>query len=304
AVSYTTQYYLTTYSSPSVGGATSPLSGWYNASSTVTISATPDSGYVFLSWTGDGSGNYTGKSSSQVITMDSPITETAYFGKLYSVAFTETGLPSGTEWFVNLSNGQSFNSSATTITFNEVNGTYSFSIATTNKSWSSGGSSFTVNGSSASQSVTFTEVTFSVTLTEYGLPSGTSWSVTLNGKTASYSTASAVFVLQNGTYTFTIGNVSGYSVSPSTLIMTVDGASVSKSISFSIISGYLTGSVNPSTATVSVDGTAIAVLDGQFNVTLSPGTYEVAATHSGYNNYYGNITVTSGQSTHLTISMT
>ncbi len=302
-VSYTTQYYLTTYSSPSTGGTTSPLSGWYNASSTVTISATPDSGYVFLSWTGSGSGNYTGKSFSHAITMDSPITETAYFGKLYSVTFTESGLPSGTEWWVNLTNGQSFNSTATTITFNEVNGTYSFNITTTNKSWSSGGGSFTVNGSSVSQSVTFTEATYSVILTESGLPSGTSWSVTLNGKTSSYSTASAAFALQNGTYTFTISNVSGYSVSPSTLTVTVDGAGVSKSISFSITKGYLTGSVNPSTATVSVDGTVVAVVNGQFNVTLSPGTYEVTATHSGYKNYYDNITVSGGQSTHLAISM-
>ncbi|MBX8644839.1 MAG: thermopsin family protease [Thermoplasmata archaeon] len=304
AVSYTTQYYLTTYSSPSTGGTTSPLSGWYNASSTVTISATPVSGYVFLSWTGSGSGNYTGKSSSQVITMDSPITETAYFGRVYNVTFTESSLPSGAEWFVNLSNGQSFNGSTTTITFNEANGTYSFSIATTNKSWFSGGGSFTINGSSASQSVTFTEVTYNVTLTESGLPSGTSWSVTLEGKTSSFTTVSAVFALQNGTYTFTIGNVSGYSVSPSALIVKVDGAGVSKSVSFSIIKGYLTGSVEPSTATVSVDGTVVAVVNGQFNVTLSPGTYEVEATHSGYNNYYNNITVTGGQSTHLAISMT
>ncbi|MGC8701304.1 MAG: hypothetical protein ACP5R3_06840, partial [Thermoplasmata archaeon] len=44
---------------------------------------------------------------------------------LYTVTFTETGLPSGTTWYVNLSNGQSFSGTGTTITFSEPNGTYS-----------------------------------------------------------------------------------------------------------------------------------------------------------------------------------
>ncbi len=147
-VPYTTQYYLSTYSSPSTRETTSPLSGWYNASSTVTISATASSGYTFLSWTGTGTGSYTGTSASHTITMGAPLTEVASFGKLYAITFTETGLPSGTEWFVNLSNGQSFSSTTSAITFNEPNGTFTYGVATTNKSLSSNGGSFTVNGAS------------------------------------------------------------------------------------------------------------------------------------------------------------
>ena len=46
---------------------------------------------------------------------------------LYVVKFEESGLPKGTEWFVNL-NGKSENSTGNNITFDENNGTYSFAI--------------------------------------------------------------------------------------------------------------------------------------------------------------------------------
>lgn len=224
--------------------------------------------------------------------------------KYYSVVFTETNLPSHTNWAVNMS-GTTISSINSSIMFMEQNGTYNFTIKSSNNSWfpSPMVGKLTIISSPLSENVTFTLVTYTVIFTESGLPSGTSWSVTLDGKTSFFATASATFMLPNGTYVFTIDNVAGYSVFPSTITITVNGAGVSKGISFSIIRGYLTGSVSPSTATVSVDGTLVAVVNGQFNVTLAPGTYEVTATHSGYNTYYYNVTVTGGQSTHLAISM-
>ncbi|MGC9074098.1 MAG: hypothetical protein ACP5H0_08090, partial [Caldisericum sp.] len=39
----------------------------------------------------------------------------------YTITFTESGLPAGTKWYVNLSNGQSFSSTTNTITFSEPN---------------------------------------------------------------------------------------------------------------------------------------------------------------------------------------
>ncbi|MEM3036001.1 MAG: hypothetical protein QXS18_04255, partial [Thermoplasmata archaeon] len=52
-----------------------------------------------------------------------------------SITFTESELPSGTTWYVNLSNGQSFSSTTNTITFNEPNGTYSYKVETANKNY-------------------------------------------------------------------------------------------------------------------------------------------------------------------------
>ena len=302
SVPYVTQYYLTTYSSPSAGGTTSPLSGWYNASSTVTISATASSGYSFLSWTGTGTGNYTGTSASHTITMSAPITETAIFGELYAITFTEKALPSGTEWFVNLSNGQSFNSTTSTITFNEPNGTYAYGIATIDKSWSSNGGSFTVNGASVSQSIALTEVTYSVTLTETGLSSGTNWSVTLAGLTK-YSTSTTItFNEPNGTYTYTVSNTSNYYTSSYSGTLRVSGAAQSESIAYQHYS-YITGTVTPSNAVITINGNPVTVTSGSFTVAVTAGTYALAASSSGYTTYYSNFTLSAGQTHTLTISL-
>jgi hypothetical protein len=48
------------------------------------------------------------------------------------------------------------------------------------------------------------EVTFSATFTESGLPSGHTWSVTLNGNAQSSTTTSIAFVASNGTFTYSV----------------------------------------------------------------------------------------------------
>jgi hypothetical protein len=53
-----------------------------------------------------------------------------------------------------------------------------------------------------------------VTISETGLPSGTSWSVTLNGSSQTSSNASIEFEEPNGSYLLFVGSVPGYSVGP------------------------------------------------------------------------------------------
>jgi hypothetical protein len=76
-----TQYYLTM--THGTGGTISPTSGWRNAGSTVSISATPTNNsqvsYSFAGWTGTGSGSYSGTNNPASITMNGPITENASF---------------------------------------------------------------------------------------------------------------------------------------------------------------------------------------------------------------------------------
>src|SRR6478672_4060547 len=74
---FTTQYYLTM--NHGTGGTVAPPSGWKNSGVVVSISATPASGYSFSSWTGSGTGSYTGSTNPSSITMGGPITETAAF---------------------------------------------------------------------------------------------------------------------------------------------------------------------------------------------------------------------------------
>ena len=73
---------------------------------------------------------------------------------------------------------------------------------------------------------------YPLVFTETGLPSETTWSVALNGASQS-STGSSITVAEpNGTYSFTVGSVSGYTERPSSGSVAVNGAAVSETISF------------------------------------------------------------------------
>src|SRR5581483_5639392 len=74
---FTTQYYLTT--TAGTGGRVRPASGWRKSGASVSISATPDSGYSFSDWTGTGTGSYSGPDNPASIIMNGPISETAAF---------------------------------------------------------------------------------------------------------------------------------------------------------------------------------------------------------------------------------
>jgi hypothetical protein len=73
---------------------------------------------------------------------------------------------------------------------------------------------------------------FTVTFTESGLPNGTYWSVTLNGTKDSSTTATITFQEVNGTYSYTMPAPSGYTVNPSTGLVTVSGKAVGVSVTF------------------------------------------------------------------------
>jgi hypothetical protein len=95
---YKTQYHLTMFTNL---GTVSPASGWYDASSIVTISATaPTAGtgeqYIWNGWTGSGSGSYTGTNNpaTNAVTMNGPVTETGSWTHKFQVTFQQSGLSS------------------------------------------------------------------------------------------------------------------------------------------------------------------------------------------------------------------
>ena len=116
------------------------------------------------------------------------------------------------------------------------NGSYSFSTTTAGKSYLASPSSgtFTVNGATVSNSISFTEVKFTVTFTESGLAANTTWYVNLsNGiKSGPITGTSFTLNLTNGTYTYTVSNVTGYTnLAPSGNI-SVNGNNLSEAIAF------------------------------------------------------------------------
>jgi hypothetical protein len=157
-------------------------------------------------------------------------------GSTYAVTFTENGLPAGTSWSVTL-NGTKSASSASTVSFNEPNGTYPFIVGTLTgylPSPSSGSAS--VAGAGVDMTIVFSEVppgAYLVTFTESGLPQGANWSVKLAQSTKSGTAGAISFVEQNGTYPYSVSSVNGYVPSPSSGNVTISGSGRSIGISFS-----------------------------------------------------------------------
>ena len=147
----------------------------------------------------------------------------------------ETGLPPGTTWYVNLSNGQSYNTTGNSIEIQIPNGSYLYIIATTNKEYSAQGGSLIVNGANLEISIKFNLVTYAITFTESGFSSGTSWSVTLNNIEKSSTNGTIIFNEPNGSYSYTISSISGYRANTYSGTIYVNGNPVSVSINWTII---------------------------------------------------------------------
>ncbi len=160
----------------------------------------------------------------------------------YNITFTESGLSSGTTWTVML-NGKSFNgesinktlsSSGNTIIFNLPNGSYSYSIqGISGYKANNYSSSVIVSGNAISIKITWTILTYPLTITQTGIPNGTEWSVTLTGTafngqyiniTLNSTTNTVTFNVPNGTYSYRIHLPSGYKGTNLTGLTSVTGA--------------------------------------------------------------------------------
>jgi len=299
------------------------LNGTTKSSTTNTITfSVPNGTYSYSIGSVNG---YTTSPSSGTITVNGANVNIAVIFtpvpvKTYTVTFTENGLQSGTMWYVNLSNGQSFSSTTNTITFNEPNGTYSYSIATVSGYTASPSSgTITVNGKNVNQAITFASVTtslYTITFTESGLPSGTSWSVTLNNIEKSSTNGTIIFNEPNGTYSYIILGISGYRANTYSGTINVNGNPVSVPVNWTVITYAITitenGIPNGTSWSATLTGTTF---NGKYiNVTLSSitntitfnepnGTYSyIIHLPSGYqsNNAKGQVNV-SGNSAIATI---
>jgi YVTN family beta-propeller protein len=225
-----------------------------------------------------GNNDYAPKPSSGIVTVSGSNVDQiiTFYLVEYSISFNEEGLPSGTTWYVNLSNGQLYSSSTNTITFNETNGTYSYTVTSSNKEYSPAqySGSFIVNGATVSESITFNLITYKISFTESGLPSGTNWSVTLNGITKSSSNDTNIFNEPNGSYSYIISGISGYRANTYSGTINVNGNSVSVSINWTEIIYSITitenGIPNGTSWSATLTGTTF---NGQYiNITLSSTT--------------------------------
>jgi YVTN family beta-propeller protein len=164
------------------------------------------------------------------------------------VTFMESGLPSGANWYVNVTGGAGLSgSSGTALTEWLQNGSYGYSLATSWKNWSStatGG--IVVKGTQEMVNVTFSPVTYAQTFTQSGLPNGIVWWVNSTSFGSFAGNGSTIaFSEPNGTYAFSIEPPSGYTVDPSSGSVDVAGTSVSVAAAFANASSAHVGPPPP-----------------------------------------------------------
>ncbi len=224
---------------------------------------------------------------------------------LYVVEFLESGLRSGVTWYLNVSGQSSGPISGSTYSLDLQNGTYNYSFYSSSNEYHAvnGSGTFVVNGSSLKMYVTFMPQLFNVIFVESGLPQGTRWTVTLNGKGSSNSTNDSIaFSVTNGTYDFIIPRVNSYGPAISTGSVTVRGNATTENVLFSILDGYFVGSIKPGNAFIVVNGTTYRAADGNYNISLEPGNYSLKITAAGYVTFYTNITISSLKVTHIQVT--
>jgi DNA-binding beta-propeller fold protein YncE len=167
---------------------------------------------------------YSGDSIDGTVAVITPLSGSS--STHYPVTFTETGLPSGTSWSVTFNSTQ--NSSTTdSIGYSVLDGSYSYTVGTvTGYTPAPASGPVTVNGGPESIPILFTATPpgdYSVTFTETGLPTGTSWSVTFNATPSASTTSSIGYTVPDGSYSFTVGTVTGYTPTPASGPVTVNG---------------------------------------------------------------------------------
>jgi hypothetical protein len=213
--SYTKLYWLTMQANPPNGGTVSPSSGWYPADQPWTISASPASGWTFQSWTGSGTGSYSGPNNPATITINGPITETANFQPMPSLSVQVSANPSSIT-----------TSQSSTITVTVTSGGSTVSGASVSLSCSPSGPSLNPSSGTTGSDGRFT-ATFSSSAT------GT-FTITATASKSGYNSGSGstqITVSQTPPpFDFSI------SVSPSSRTVTA-GQSTTYSVTVSLVSG-------------------------------------------------------------------
>lgn len=153
----------------------------------------------------------------------------------YPVNISESSLPAGMGRYVNVSSGRSYYTNGSYLSFYEPDGNYTYSVSVTNSTWRAASDIYSaeVSGSSLSITTDMVRVTYSLVFSEQGLGSGATWYVTVDGQNLSALAGSNITVqLINGTYSYSMGSVSGYSLTNESGNITLNGSNRSVSATY------------------------------------------------------------------------
>ena len=301
-----------------VDGSASPLgdleSGMvYNetaAPGTVTL-AGPVGTYDYIPYSANtnfaaADGTFTVVNGTPVVTID--------FEAAYTLTVTATGLPSGAEWSVEVTNAETSNSTegntSSLVVYSLLPGSYLWYVETSAPGYLSIPG---IGSVSIARNTTLTVPfvgEYTLTVTESGLPSGTTWSFVYQttdyfGFASTNAASNPITNVPGLTFNWSASAV-GYVATPTGGQVTVSGdTSLSVTFVAANATGTLSGTLSPSGGTLWVDGVMQTVgSGGAFSIVLSMGIHSVEVTASGYAPYFNNVTVAAGQTTQLTIALT
>jgi len=220
---------------------------------------------------------------------------------MVNAEFTETGLPLGTPWSVQV-NGQMFTTTGTLITVSLPFGTYSYKVITPGYIATPGSGIFTINGTEVKINIAFVPAKYAVTFIETGLPSGTSWKMNFDGTNYIINTSSLSFSLMNGTYPFVIYGIPGYNITPSSGSIVVNGNIITEGITFTPLNYTITfvetGLPPGSIWSVTLNGQTKSSSSSTIVFVEHYGTYSYTITYpSGYTSSITSGNITAGMVT-------
>jgi hypothetical protein len=121
---------------------------------------------------------------------------------------------------------------------------------------------------------------YPVVFNETGLPAGEEWGVTLNGTFANSTTSSILYRLPNGTYSYRVETVTGFSVSPAAGQVAIAGSGQSVNLTFTRLSpsSYAvtfveTGLANGTNWSVALNGSTVASTHASMDFIEVNGSY-------------------------------
>lgn len=162
------------------------------------------------------------------------------FGSIFSVTFSETGLPAGTSWSVTLGS-TTLTSTSSTILFYATNGSLGYVVGSVPgyRATPVQGPA-TVSGASIVIDVVWVEQKFTVTFLESGLPAGTRWSVTVVGVLVSGTGSELTLNESAGSYSYEVSGVPGYTANAWSGTFDVVDRNLTVDVSWSVTTYALT----------------------------------------------------------------
>jgi hypothetical protein len=152
------------------------------------------------------------------------------------VHVTSVGLPMGSVWTLLVTPGLVVSGTSGTLGETVANGSYTWvAVGPAGYVATSTSGSFVASGGSYSTNVSFHAVRFGVRIAEIGLPPATPWHLTINGVTHSVSANQFYLTLTNGSHSFSIKPIPGYTALWGGDVV-VDGANLSEVVDIHTVS--------------------------------------------------------------------